>query len=102
MIEFENEKVFKRYCKVEKMSDIVFKDCEYRYVEDGTLYCKNKQGTDLSCDNCTGNIHLNCDNYNAKKDLCLKWFETEVSKNYKDCSEKSVFNDKELSRKWSN
>ena len=45
------------------MSDIVFKDCEYRYVgEDGTLYCKNKQGieTDLSCDNCTGNIHLNC------------------------------------------
>ena len=80
------------------------KDCEYRYVEDGTLCCKNKQSieTDLSCDNCTGNIHLNCDNYNAKKDLCLKWFETEVSKNYKDCSEKSVFNDKELSRKWSN
>ena len=35
------------------MSDIIFKDCEYRYVEDGTLYCKNKQGieTDLSCDN---------------------------------------------------
>lgn len=86
------------------MSDIVFKDCEYRYVEDGTLCCKNKQSieTDLSCDNCTGNIHLNCDNYNAKKDLCLKWFETEVSKNYKDCSEKSVFNDEELSRKWSN
>ena len=87
------------------MSDIVFKDCEYRYVEeDGTLCCKNKQGieTDLSCDNCTGNIHLNCDNYNAKKDLCLKWFETEVSKNYKECSEKSVFDDKELSRKWSN
>ena len=27
---------------------------------------------------------------------------SEVSKNYKDCSEKSVFNDKELSRKWSN
>ena len=50
------------------MSDIVFKDCEYRYVEDGTLCCKNKQGIemDLSCDNCTGNIHLNCDNYNAK------------------------------------
>ena len=23
-----------------KMSDIVFKDCEYRYVEDGTLCCK--------------------------------------------------------------
>ena len=87
------------------MELIEFKDCEYRYVEeDGTLCCKNKQGieTDLSCDNCTGNIHLNCDNYNAKKDLCLKWFETEVSKNYKDCSEKSVFNDKELSRKWSN
>ena len=35
----------------------------------------------------------------SEKDLCLKWFETEVSKNYKDCSEKSVFNDKELSRK---
>ena len=30
------------------MSDIVFKDCEYRYVEeDGTLCCKNKQGIEL-------------------------------------------------------
>ena len=29
------------------MSDIVFKDCEYRYVEDGTLCCKNKQGIKL-------------------------------------------------------
>ena len=24
------------------MSDIVFKDCEYRYVEDGTLCCKKR------------------------------------------------------------
>lgn len=86
------------------MSDIVFKDCEYRYVEeDGTLCCKNKQGieTDLSCDNCIGNIHLNCDNYNPKKDLCLKFFQDNIS-SMKECQEKTVFNDKDLSRKWSN
>ena len=56
------------------MSDIVFKDCEYRYVEeDGTLCCKNKQGieTDLSCDNCTGNIHLNCDMVKKSLDVTI-------------------------------
>ena len=37
-----------------------------------------------------------------KKDMCLKWFETEVSKRYKVCREYSEFSDKELSRKWSN
>ena len=26
------------------------------------------------------NIHLDCENYNAKKDMCLKWFEEGVSK----------------------
>ena len=30
------------------MTDIVFKDCEYRYVEDdGELHCKNKDGYEL-------------------------------------------------------
>ena len=48
------------------------------------------------------NIHENCENYNSKKDMCLKWFETEVSKRYKVCKEYSEFSDKELSRKWSN
>ena len=28
------------------MSDIVFKDCEYRYVEDGTLCCKDQHNTE--------------------------------------------------------
>jgi len=41
---------------------------------------------------------LNCTNYNPKKDFCLKFFEPEVSL-MADCKEKSVFNDKELSRK---
>lgn len=50
----------------------------------------------------TENIHSNCENYNSVKDMCLKWFEENVSRNYKECREKSVFNDKELSRKWSN
>lgn len=48
------------------------------------------------------NIHSDCENYSPKKDMCLKWFEEKVSENYKECKEKTVFNDKELSRKWSN
>lgn len=78
-----------------------FMDCEYRFIEDDKLYCKNKEDKG-TCDNCKQNIHLNCDNYNPKKDLCLKWFEYNVSEHHDTCSEKTVFNDKELSRKWSN
>ena len=48
------------------------------------------------------NIHKDCENYNESKDMCLKWFETDVSKKYKVCKEYSEFNDKELQRKWSN
>ena len=47
------------------------------------------------------NIHLDCENYNAKKDMCLKWFEKGVSK-YNECAEKRRFSDAELQRKWSN
>ena len=47
------------------------------------------------------NIHLDCENYNAKKDMCLKWFEESVSK-YNECAEKRQFSDMELQRKWSN
>ena len=75
-----------------------FKDCEYRYTEDDILYCDNKYDKDNRCDNCKQNIHLNCTNYNPKKDFCLKFFEPEVSL-MADCKEKSVFNDKELSCK---
>lgn len=49
----------------------------------------------------TENIHSNCENYNPKQDMCLKWFEEGVSR-LEECKEKTVFNDKELSRKWSN
>ena len=48
------------------------------------------------------NIHEECENYNAKKDMCLKWFEENVSENYDTCKEKTVFNDADLQRKWSN
>ena len=48
------------------------------------------------------NIHENCENYSPKKDYCLKFFEENVSEKYKVCKEYSEFNDKELSRKWSN
>lgn len=82
-----------------KMSE--FKDCEYRYCEDDILYCKNKLDKDNRCDNCKQNIHLNCDNYNPKKDMCLKFFQDNIS-SMKECQEKTVFNDKDLSRKWSN
>lgn len=47
------------------------------------------------------NIHSDCMNYNAKKDMCLKWFEENISK-LDTCKEKIIFSDKELSRKWSN
>ena len=48
------------------------------------------------------NIHKNCENYNENKDMCLKWFEENVSEHYKVCREYSEFDDNELSRKWSN
>ena len=48
------------------------------------------------------NIHSDCENYNPKRDMCLKWFEENVSERYKVCKEYSEFSDKELSRKWSN
>lgn len=59
------------------MADSMFQDCEYRYVEeDGVLHCKNKDGLETECDNCQGNVHLNCQNYNPKK-ICvlngLRW-----------------------------
>lgn len=47
-------------------------------------------------------IHDNCENYNKKKDYCLKFFTDNVSEKYKVCQEYSEFSDKELSRKWSN
>lgn len=47
-------------------------------------------------------VHDDCENFNKSKDMCLKWFEEKVSERYEECREKSVFNDKELSRKWSN
>ena len=55
----------------------------------------------IGCDNCQENIHLNCDNFNAKKDFCLKFFRDNISE-LKECQEKTVFNDSDLSRKWSN
>ena len=78
-----------------------FKDCEYRYEEDDLLWCINKQDKDNRCDNCKENIHLNCDNYNGKKDMCLKFFKDNISK-LKECQEKTVFNDSDLQKKWSN
>ena len=47
------------------------------------------------------NIHENCDNYNSKKDFCLKFFKDNISE-LTECQEKTVFNDNEFSRKWSN
>ena len=75
------------------MNDIIFKDCDFRYLDDNDeLSCKNKQGTEIGCDNCQENIHLNCDNFNAKKDFCLKFFRDNISE-LKECQEKTVFND---------
>lgn len=46
-------------------------------------------------------VHEDCENYNPKKDYCLKFFEENIS-SLEYCKEKSVFSDRELSRKWSN
>lgn len=47
------------------------------------------------------NIHSDCENYSESKDMCLKNFKPNISE-LKECQEKTIFNDKELSRKWSN
>ena len=80
------------------MNDIEFKDCEFRFLDDNdNLCCKNKTGMDnedISCDNCQMNIHLNCQNYVPKNDLCLKYFELGISNvsQYDDCAEKTIYN----------
>lgn len=79
-----------------------FKDCDYRYIENDNLLCDNMNGE--LCDNCRGNVHLNCDNYVPKNDMCLRYFELGVSNvsSYDECAEKTIYNDKDLQRKWSN
>lgn len=82
-----------------------FKDCEYRRVtKEGKLYCKNKEAPENNCDNCKSNVHLNCDNYVPKNDMCLLYFELGVSNvsGYDECAEKTIYDDKEHQRKWSN
>ena len=84
------------------MTDIIFHDCEYRYEQNNELYCKNKNNH--KCDNCKENIHLNCQNYVPKNDMCLQYFELGISEvsQYNTCAEKKIFNDTELQQKWSN
>lgn len=83
---------------------VVFKDCEFRFEEDGELFCKNKEGYDLLCDNCMDNVHLNCQNYVPKNDMCLLYFELGISEvsQYNECAEKIIYDDDNLQRKWSN
>ena len=47
------------------------------------------------------NVHQDCENYNANKDYCLKFFRENISE-LEHCAEKTVFSDKNLSKKWSN
>ena len=81
---------------------MIFHDCEYRTEQDNKLYCKNKDNEE--CDNCKENIHLNCQNYVPKNDMCLQYFQLGVSEvsQYNECAEKLIYNDKNLQRKWSN
>ena len=85
------------------MSNIQFKDCDYRFLDGETLHCKNKEDKG-ACDNCKENVHLNCQNYVPKNDMCLLYFELGISEvsQYDTCAEKIIYNDKELQRKWSN
>jgi hypothetical protein len=85
------------------MTDVEFMDCPYRFIIGDELHCKNKEdgGT---CDNCTENVHLNCENYVPKNDMCLLFFELGVSdvSQYDECAEKIIYDDKKLQQKWSN
>ena len=82
---------------------IIFKDCESRFEEQNELYYKNRQYKG-KCDNCKENVHLNCQNYVPKNDMCLLYFELGVSEvsQYDECAEKIIYSDEELQRKWSN
>lgn len=82
---------------------MMFKDCEFRYIENDKLYCKNK-ADEGSCDNCANNVHLNCQNYVPRNDMCLLFFELGVSdvSQYDTCAEKIIYDDKKLQSKWSN
>lgn len=84
------------------MSD--FNDCECRFEEDDILYCMNKMDKDDRCDNCKNNVHLNCQNYVPKNDMCLQYFQLGVFdvNQYDDCAEKTIYNDKDHQRRWSN
>lgn len=105
MVGLRDECKYYKFIEGKPMSEIIFSDCVFRYIDDNEeLYCKNKKRmdmTDISCDNCQMNVHLNCDNYSPKKDYCLKFFRDTISE-LKECQEKTVFNDKNLSKKWSN
>ena len=86
-----------------------FKDCDYRKLDkNDELYCENKLHNpnvdSISCDNCKGNVHLNCQNYVPKNDQCLQYFQLGISEvsQYDTCAEKVIYNDKNLQRKWSN
>lgn len=82
---------------------IEFKDCPYRFLDNEELHCKNKADKG-KCDNCKENVHLNCQNYVPKNDMCLLYFELGVSNvsQYDTCAEKIIYDDKNLQRKWSN
>lgn len=47
-------------------------------------------------------IHETCENYNRKRDYCLKFFEENITGKYKICKEYVEFDDSDLQRKWSN
>ena len=82
---------------------MIFHDCEYRTEQDNKLYCKNKEDN-AECDNCKENIHLNCQNYVPKNDMCLQYFQLGISEvsQYNECAEKIIYDDKRLQQKWSN
>ena len=81
-----------------------FKDCDYRFIDGEILYCENKGGGKGLCDNCKENVHLNCQNYVPKNDMCLQFFQLGISEvsQYDECAEKIIYDDNDLQRKWSN
>ncbi len=87
---------------------VVFRDCQYRKLDkNDELYCENKvygNEDNIDCDNCKENVHLNCQNYVPKNDMCLLYFELGVSEvsQYDECAEKIIYDDKDLQKKWSN
>ena len=97
-LEEQNEQLEKEN---EQSDEIIIKLCDKLKEENINYKFQLSDGTGFVAYEGRINIHKDCENYSENKDYCLKFFKEHISE-LTECQEKTVFNDKELSRKWSN